>query len=188
MVIGMTSGGDKRRASRFGKRRVFLLLTLLITLLAWPGSAHAQATCDASAVDQYVECVPTNTGDDASAGTGDKPRQTPLPPAVATQVQNQGGSDAPLLQTLATDSRFGAPQKKLKGSAGVNGKTRIDKEQLIKASPQADVSAGEALSAAVSAVQGGDAARLIGLLVALLLVSVATLSAAAVRQKRRSPA
>lgn len=182
----MTEGGDKRRALRFGKRRVFVSLTLLLTLLAWPGGAQAQPACDASAVDQYVECIPTSGGDDASAGSGGKPRQTPLPPGVATQVQSEGGSDAPLLQSLATDSRFGAPQKKLASGNGLNGKARIDKEQLVKADPQADVSASEALSAAVSAVQGGDAARLVGLLVALLLVSVATLSAAAVRQKRRT--
>ena len=150
-----------------------LSLTLLLTLMAWPGGAHAQAACDASAVDQYVECIPTSGGDEDAAGSGGKPRQTPLPP-----VRGHAGAERGRLGRL----RSSRPSRPTPASArrrrswprrsGVNGEARVGKEQLVLADPQADVSAGDTLSAAVTAVQGGDAARLIGLLVVLFLVSV----------------
>lgn len=181
----MSLGDDKRRSVRVYERRVLVSFAVFATLLAWPAVAQAQAqpACDSSAVDQYVECIPTSGGDDASAGTGADPTRTLLPPSLVGQIRSQGGEDASLLEEVASSSRYGAPQKSLgQGGSGLNGKLRLGKEQVTGT----DASTGEALGAVVSAVQGGDAGRLVGLLVALFLVSLAAVGAAAVRQKRRS--
>ena len=190
----MPLGHDMRRGARLRKRHVLVLATVLASVLAAPTGAYGQAACEASAVDQYVECIPTSDGDSANGqsgaggGGGGGGRPT-LTPSVSAQIEAQGGDDAEILKQVAGSRRYGAPTKKLElAGAGVSGKARISKEQLVLADPQADVSAGDAVSAAVSAVQGGDAGRLIGLLAALFLVSVATLGAAAVRQKRRAGA
>lgn len=185
---------DRRPTLRLGKRHVLVFATVLLSVLGAPTGAYAQAACDASAVDQYVECIPTSDGDDANnesgaGGGGNGGGGTTLSPSVSSQIDSQAGSDAPLLKEVASSPRYGAPTKKLKvpAATGTNGKARIGKEQMVQADPQADVSAGDALSAAAGAVGSGDAARLIGLLVALFLVSAATLAAAAARQKRRTP-
>ena len=183
-----------RRGARLRKRHVLVLAAVLASVLAAPTGAYAQAACEASAVDQYVECIPTSDGANgnnqgAGGGGGGGGGGTTLTPSLATQIEAKGGDDAEILKQVAGSRRYGAPTNKLSlPGAGASGKMRIGKEQLVQADPQADVSAGEALSAAVSAVQGGDAGRLIGLLAALFFVSVATLAAAAVRQKRRTAA
>lgn len=159
------------------------------TLLALPGTALAQTTDDPSAVDQYVEDVPTGGGSSVP-GSG-KPKKTNLPPGVTAQIADQGGSDAELLNTVASSSDYGAPQKTLKRKTERSGYT-ISGAQMERregdggsASPEGDVSAASAVSSAVAA-DGAGAARLIGLLVLLFAVSLGALAFSALRHRRRS--
>jgi hypothetical protein len=156
-------------------------VTAAVTLLAWAGPAAAQDPCGESAIDQYVECVPTDKG--SSAPGTDKEDRTPLSGAVQEAVAEQGGDDAPILTDVATSSRYGAPQRTLKIDRDRDPAAR---ESAASASGGEDTSPGEAVSAAVSAVQSGDAGRLVGLLGALLAIALATLAFAALRQKRRA--
>ena len=134
-------------------------------------------------------------------GKKNKPKKNSLPPAVSNSIDQQGGSDAGILREVATSPDYGAPatsprkanaQNKPKGKRkdaagqGAQGTARgTSPEGHVIPRPQ-DSSPSEALSAAVSAVQGGDAARMVGLLVVLFLISVAALATAALRHRRRA--
>jgi hypothetical protein len=60
-----------------------------------------------SGVEQYVEQLPSATGATALGRGGGKASK--LAPAAARAVAKQGGSDAQVLQQLATSPRYGAP-------------------------------------------------------------------------------
>jgi hypothetical protein len=154
-------------------------VTAAVTLLAWAAPAAAQDPCNESAIDQYVECVPTDKGSSAP-GTQAEDR-TPLSGAVQEAVSEEGGADAPILTEVATSSRYGAPQRKLKIDRDPGAR-----ESAASTSGGEDTSPGEAVSAAVSAVQSGDAGRLVGLLGALLAIALGALAFAGLRQKRRA--
>ena len=179
MAIGLTR--IRRERSR-GTRRILVALTVGATLLASAGSAYAQTGGDGSSVDQYVEDVPTASGS-VHPGVGSS-HQTKLPPSIGSQISSQGGSDAGTLRALATKSEYGGQPKK--GSSGPLVGTPGRGESIAGANAEADGSAADALSSAVSAVQGGEAARLVGLLIVLFCISVATLTAAGLRQRRRA--
>jgi hypothetical protein len=157
------------------RRRAFALAAFVgATLLAAPASAHAQLPGGPGAVDQYVEDVPTGGG--KTHPTKDAPTKTSVPASVQAKIEAQGGSDAPLLTEVVSSSSYGAPQdgrptRMERGGATADG------------GPSPEESAG-VLSSAVSAVEGGDSRRLLGLLAALLAVSVATVVAVGVRQRR----
>ena len=136
-------------------------------------------------------------------GKKNKPKKNSLPPAVSNSIEQQGGSDAGILREVATSPDYGAPATSApKGNAGNKPKAKKGKRKDAAqgaqgtargASPEGhviprpqDSSPSEALSAAVSAVQGGDAARMVGLLVVLFLISVAALATAALRHRRRA--
>ncbi len=175
-----------RRAARVGTRGFLVAVTSVVTLLALPGPASAQAPCGNSAIDQYVECVPTGDGKSSSSG-GAPPTSSggqaggSLPPSVASRIRSGGGEDAHVLQQVATSPQYGAPTKRL-GRSASKETARIDK---APASGD-DGSTGEAVSAAIGAVQGGDAARLVGLLLAPFLISLAVVGTSALRHKRRT--
>jgi hypothetical protein len=161
-----------------------------MALLAWAGQAYAQTPDDASAVDQYVEDVPTSKGS-TRPGQG-KSTKTTLTPSVSSQIEAEGGSDADLLREVASSSDYGAPQKakpqkaKPKKAKADGPKRSIRTDDGAPVAGPDDPSAGEAISAAASAVQGGDASRLVALLIALFVITLAVLAAAGLRQKRRS--
>jgi hypothetical protein len=180
----MLRGNANRRSARGGKRGFLVTVTVLVTLLALAGPASAQAPCGVSAIDQYVECIPTGDGKNSSSAAGQPAAGGSLPPSVAAQIRSAGGDDAEILEQVASSPNYGAPTK----AAGSSTRGRISGEALAAADPDSEVSARDAASAAVSAVQGGDAARLVGLLVAIFLVAVAALTVAALRQKRRASA
>jgi hypothetical protein len=182
----MLRGDGRGRALRGWKRGFLVGLTVVGTLLALTGQASAQSPCGVSAVDQYVECIPTGDGRNSSGAnqSGQAP-SGPLSPSVDAELQSTGGDDAEVLRQVATSPRYGAPSKPAsRESSSTHG--RISGEALAAADPDSDTSAGDAVSAAVSAVQGGDAARLVGLLVALFIISAVALALSAVRQKRRA--
>ena len=72
------------------------------TLLACSG-AYAQTS---GGVDQYVEDVPSAGG--TTHPGKDKPKKDTIAPSVETQIEEQGGSDAPVLTEVATSSDYGA--------------------------------------------------------------------------------
>jgi hypothetical protein len=157
--------GRKRHRGRRG----LLALAFVVgaTLLAGTGQAYAQTTPDSGAVDQYVEDVPTAGGSTVpSTGAGE---DEAIQPSVATQINQQGGTDAPALTKVASSSKYGA------GAFG---------EDVSGAAPEADLSSTAAAASAVSAVQGAGTARLAGFLFVLFGISIATLVAATLRQRR----
>ncbi len=163
--------GRKRHRGRRG----LLVLAAVIgaTLLAGTGQAYAQTPPDSGGVDQYVEDVPT-AGGSTVPGKG-KDKDETIAPSVATQIDEQGGADAPLLTEIATSSDYGA---------GPKFGPKTANEDVSSAAPEADVSSTAAAASAVSAVQGAGMARLAGFLFVLFGISIATLVAATLRQRR----
>jgi len=132
------------------------------------GVAGAATLSDTpSSVDQYVEVVPTGDG---NATPGDK--TTPLSRGSARALEAANRPVAAALREVATSSVFGAPEKKLAsaGSAQVNPKL-----------PNASF-AGSLKEMGGSLLSGGG--RTLGLLVGLVIISVAT--AVMARRKNRS--
>ena len=181
VIPGVVSRAWKRRAAL---RSALLALTVAASLLATAGGAYAQTGDDGSAVDQYVEQPPSAAGN--SHGSGGS---TTLPPA-----QTGGGGGTSALETIVTNPAYGGvvveKKKKQHAKNGAGGGPTVGTpgrgESIPNAGAQGDVSASDALSSAVSAVDGGEAARLVGLLIVLFLISVATLTSAGIRQKRRA--
>ena len=175
-MLGVGIEGSRVRT---GRRALVLVASVAATLLVAPGLAHAQLPDDPSAVDQYVEDVPAGGGK-AYPGMS-QPSKTSLPQGVTQQIASEGGSDAPLLTEIATSSAYGAPQKRLAkpGSGASSG----DGEPA--AGGDGEPSSG-VLSTAVTAVEGGDSKRLLGLMLALLAISIATIVAVAARHRKSS--
>jgi hypothetical protein len=182
-------GGDRTAPARHTLRYRWLLgLALAVSVLAFAGPVGAQAP--PSAVDQYVEDPPSAGGTTPKGGKGGTGGSKGLPPRLSTQIQQQGGADAQLLAEIATSPRYGAPSKDLAAGNKRNGGTTLERrgvngEQLAAADPQRDVTASDTFAAAASAVQGGDAARLVALLVGLAAITLVALAAAGVRHRRR---
>ena len=147
---------------------------LLAAMFTWTEAAWAQVPDDIAAVDQYRETIPTGGG---RAGVGtetDGPGGTPLSAGARADLQRAAGELAPTLEALATAPEFGAPT----GSLRDGGPT---------VRPDDDGSAGSlepsAVSAAVGAVTGDGANRVVGLLVVLFAISALAVGAAALRQR-----
>jgi hypothetical protein len=182
VIPGVGSEAWRRRTL---VRCALLSLAVAATLLATAGGAYAQTGDDGSGVDQYVEQPPSASGNTHGSGPS-----TSLPTDVKSEISSQGGSDASALETIVTNPAYGGAgakkKKAAKGAAGPTVGTPGRGESVSGADPEGDVSATGALSSAVSAVNGGEAARLVGLLVVLFLISVATLTSAGLRQRRRA--
>jgi hypothetical protein len=74
-------------------------------------AAAAGPSLPAPAVAQYVESIPTSTGPVVPGAT--KPTARKLPAALQEEVAAKGGSDAAVLEQIATSSVYGAPQTTL---------------------------------------------------------------------------
>lgn len=170
-----TVGVELMRQSIRRRRLLAVAATVGATLLAAP-AAHAQMPGGPGAVDQYVEDVPTGGG--SSHPTKDTPTKTDVPASVAEQIAVQGGSDAPLLTEIVSSSTYGAPRR---GNGSAERMERGD--ALPEIAPAGDEAVG-VVSSAITAVEGGDAVRLLALLAALIAVSVATVVAVGARQRR----
>jgi hypothetical protein len=168
--------GSEARRRRTLMRSALLSLTVAASLLATAGGAYAQTGGDGSAVDQYVEQPPSAAGNTHSTGSGGPTKLLP----------GQGRNRA--LEDIVTNPAYGhvAAKEKRKAEEGAMVGAPGRGESLSSASAQGDVSAADALSSAASAVSGGEAARLVGLLVVLFLISVAVLTSAGIRQRRRA--
>jgi hypothetical protein len=162
------------------RRRVLAFAAIVgATLLAGSAPAHAQLPSDPGAVDQYVEDVPTGGG--SAHPTADTPTKTSVPGSLQEQINTEGGSDAALLTEVVSSSAYGAPQR----PAGGGGGSSAERMERGDTAPSAAEASG-VVSSAITAVEGGDSRRLLALLGALLAVSVATVVAVGVRQRRTS--
>lgn len=161
------------------RRRVLAFAAIVgATLLAGSAPAHAQLPSDPGAVDQYVEDVPTGGG--SAHPTADTPTKTSVPGSLQEQINTEGGSDAALLTEVVSSSAYGAPQRPARGGGGGSSAERMERGDTA---PSAAEASG-VVSSAITAVEGGDSRRLLALLGALLAVSVATVVAVGVRQRR----
>lgn len=149
------------------------------TQAAWADHNPGHASGCSAAVCQYVEQVPTSSGSQV-AGVGSGKKAKKLPKAVESELQREAGEDAAVLQEVATASEYGAPQEELQ--LGPAEKRRLkEAEETIKSEDVVDL--GGAVSAPVSVLTDGSDARLVGLVIVMALIALATLAAAAYRQR-----
>jgi hypothetical protein len=157
----------------FGGPRARSGIAAIVATLAffgWSGAAAAQTEPppppdDGSAIDEYVEEIPSSSGG-VAPGAGEK-KTKPLPAPVSAQLSSEAGEDAVVLREVATSSDAGAPQVELTRPG--------DREAAIG---DAADDGSSPLSAAVSAVSGGSGGRVVGLVVVLVLVTGTALGAA----------
>lgn len=165
------------------RRRVLAFAAIVgATLLATSAPAHAQLSGGPGAVDQYVEDVPTGGG--TSHPTADPPSSTPAPSGVQQQIDAQGGSDAPLLTQVVSSSTYGAPQRRAVNKGGGSSAERMERGGELPEAVSSGTESSGVVSSAVTAVEGSDSRRLLGLLLALLAVTAATVFAVGLRQRR----
>jgi hypothetical protein len=156
-------------------RRGGVAVLVTVTLLTPVGEAFAQTPDGSSAVDQYVEDVPTGEG--SSAVGQKKETRKPLSASVQAQVQTGGGDDAAVLEQAATSAAYGAPQKVL---------VRAIRPEQESAGVGAAGSAEDGVAAVGSAVTGKNAAPIVAILIAVLSISVVAFALAGIKQRRRA--
>jgi hypothetical protein len=149
-----------------------LAILLAVAFLAASAQALAAGRPPApppptSAIDQYIESVPT-AGGGVVNGVG-KTRSKALPKRVGAAIERQGGADAATLRAIASTSTYGAPQK------------RIAPKQVAHPRREPPESSG-ALSAAAIAT-GSSGSHALWLLGILVVTTVAAFVAAGLRQR-----
>ena len=87
---------------------------LAVALVALAAGGAPAASLGAPApprpvIDQYIEQIPTAEG---PVAPGADENRRPLPADVGQEVEQRGGADAGPLTTIATSSRYGAPQRR----------------------------------------------------------------------------
>ena len=154
-------------AARSARRAFFVVAALTATVTVGaerPGDATAGAPPPTPGISQYVETVPTSSG-----GTTNNPQTSSkrARPAV-TPAQ---------VAAIASSPAFGAPQTKLSlhpANGAPTGASRASRENA------------NAISAAVSAVDGNDDTRFIWLAAALLVITASSVGAATLAYRRRA--
>jgi hypothetical protein len=137
-------------------------------------SSNVSSGGGSSAVQQYVEQLPTACGNQAT-GTGSG--ETKLPKSIERKIDSQAGSQAPILKKLATSKAYGAPQRAIKSKQSTK-KTKHYRRILGDAKKQSN-----ALSASIGVVADGSDARLLTLLLVMIVTAVVVLGAA-IRRRR----
>jgi hypothetical protein len=176
-VLGVSMLRARRAA---GRRALAFAVAAAATLILLPAHASAQTPDDSGGVDQYVEDIPTGGGSKVP-GQGGKKQKKELPKQVAQQIRSQGGSDASLLDDVASSADYGAPQTTIVASR--SGAAMESREGDNDASPQTDVNALDGLEASGG---GSGSGRLVGLLVLIGLVSVAAFGVSGLRRRSSS--
>ena len=146
-----------------------VLISLAATGPASAATPPGNPLQDVSAIDQYVEAIPTSSGPAATGGGSAKPR--PLPPDVASEIREQGGNDADALMEVATSPRYGAP-------TGSGDSIRPeDSSEAAQTQPSP-------LEALVSPIAEADETRLLVLLALLGGMTLVAFARAAQRQRQ----
>lgn len=154
--------------------RVVAMAAILLLTVA-PGSAdaarHDQGPPDQSAIDQYVEVIPTSTGG-RTVRVG--ATSLPIPQAVARGIARSGGGDAATLRAIVSNPAYGAgrPHPTRKG-----GTTQPAPATSPRSQPTVGPATGGAdpslAAAAFSSMGAGTTAWLIAGLVAITLIALA---------------
>jgi hypothetical protein len=146
------------------------------------GDPYGSSPSGQSAGDQYVETLPTTRGPRAPKH---RKHARKVSRQVTRAIETQGGSDAGQLKALATSTALGAPADEPSGGNGTGGKSR---GESASRSGKRDRSSSPAVpSAAIHAVDGGEAG-LGWLVVALLAITALALGSVGYqRRKDRGP-
>ena len=174
---GPSGGVRQPYTSDVGRKLIWFAAAVAGLALAAPAAAThkpGHPPTDASAYDQYVEQIPAGSGS-KTPGRG-RAKKRPLPRRAAEELREQGGSDAELLESVATDTRLGAPERKLPSSPSISRKIR-------KETHEEPTTAG-ALAAGVDVASDGSENRIVGLLVVLGAVTAALVAAVLLRRRR----
>lgn len=177
-MLSRVSGKDGQPRTR-QHRSVIPVLLAVIVLVSTDGAfaADSRRECDdASAADQYEECIPSSSGSKGRRGQRPGEGTGPiyaLPETVGASLDQAGGDAAAVLKKISTSSAYGAAASRPDPAAKEN----------MEALADTSVSPGAAFAAAASAVGAGQG-RLVFVLVALVLVSIAMMGFAVRRHKR----
>ena len=184
--------------------RLTLLAFAVVAALTGPAAAPAVEIPNPppgeSAIEQYVETLPTGEGG-AAVGTGGAARTT-LPPGIRTRIRRELGrlersargggaasltadAEAQLLEQIATSAAYGAPQTILRPKGARSGSSPGGGRVFDRGDVRRGVSTQQALTTAVEAAADVSDARVAGLFAVLALISASALATAASR--RRSP-
>jgi len=168
------------------------LVLVLVAGLGGGGSALADPPpVNVPAVDAYVEVLPT-AGGGAAVGAGPA-RSGRLPRALDRRLRRAAGKQAPVLEQIATSSRYGAPpvqrrpvrqtppRTRRPAPAG-GGRTLTPPPPPPAAPVRETVDGGLDLAALFT---GRDGARMIGLGAVMLASALAALAVSGLR--RREP-
>jgi hypothetical protein len=144
--------------TRLGSRVAATTISLTLLIGAPVALAAIPVPEDFSAADQYVESVPTSSGPKPARKNRVEHVKTSIP--VPPPVKDLDGT----LKKVATSPTLGAPERSL---------------------PDAKADTPKVPAATVSAIDDADGGRLLWLLLALVLVSGATVGAASYRHRAR---
>lgn len=144
--------------TRLGGRVAATTISLTLLIGAPVALAAIPVPEDFSAADQYVESVPTSSGPKPARKNRVEHVKTSIP--VPPPVKDLDGT----LKKVATSPTLGAPERSL---------------------PDAKADTPKVPAATVSAIDDADGGRLLWLLLALVLVSGATVGAASYRHRAR---
>jgi hypothetical protein len=145
----------------------------LLVLGAPAALAADKCTNPNPAICQYVEDVPTSKGSKPT-GVG-KEKVNKLPRAVERELRKEGGALAPVLEEVATSTKYGAPEE-LKA-------TKQEQKQVQKELRAAQVERGRPIPAALGAVSGSGDGRLLGLVIVMAAMTVGAVAAAVIRKR-----
>jgi hypothetical protein len=163
------------------RRLVFVLAMASVVLVYADVAAAKKNPCKAGpvdpSIDQYVEAVPSGCGRAHGGKIVAK-----LPKTITRALQQQGGSDAALLEQVATSSTFGAP--------AVNGKVnakghRAEKKRLRSVRQEKRSAVPEALGAIGALGGGSGGGRLLGLVIVMGATAAAAFAFALLRLRAR---
>jgi hypothetical protein len=168
---------------------VLLALSIALGAGVLPGAAPAASASSAagsdpyvsspgnqSAGDQYVETLPTTRGPRAPKH---RKQVKKIPRGVARKIDRLGGSDAAALETLATSTELGAPAEQPAGRKSAPKARKRDS----RSGERHGGSTPAVPSAAINAVDGGEAG-LGWLVVAMLAITALALGAAGYRRRK----
>jgi hypothetical protein len=181
-----------------------LAVLVLVTAFAAPGQALAAGAPkpppDTSAIDQYIEVVPTGGGG-AAGGVG-APKSKAVSKRIGTLLSTNGGKDAATLRAVVSSSAYGAPQQQLQETSDPEQQAPAKTKPPAKSKPGSKAKHGSkpkakpvttvratpgtpsALSAAFSASAGGGS-HAFWLLAILLVTTLVALVTAGLRQRAR---
>jgi hypothetical protein len=149
--------------TQLGSRVAATTISLTLLIGAPVALAAIPVPEDFSAADQYVESVPTSSGPKPARKDRVEHAKTNVPVTsipVPSPVKDLDGT----LKKVATSPTLGAPERSL---------------------PDAKADTPKVPAATVSAIDDADGGRLLWLLLALVLVSGATVGAASYRHRAR---